>query len=301
MQERRERRGRVGHGLGGLCPKCGAQKTCKKPGDCFNDKCSNGKCGDGPGTKDDPGQSCKQIKRDYPKKGNGWYYVRGIKDQYKKDPFKVYCWQVDRLGGGWTLGMVNWHGIYFGNYGGRNDGNSHNCDVLARTPCGGYKLNDDKIRAVIGQVRTGRHATSGTATKFDVLVDQSGHQYRYAQANREYSVQLGWNSFWHWTQWRSLASSTQVTFQSWGWHNKNFNGKNTLGDGELIWEGELVCPGGRSQAGIRCEGTKRGGKFGAHPKGGSGCKRNLNAGRWTGNTHWCVRRACAPASLLHAW
>jgi len=200
----------------------------------------------------------------------------------------VYCWQKDRLGGGWTLGIVNWYGPRFGNHNGKYDGNSQSCNVLGRMPCGGYKLNDDKIRAIIGQSRHNRHTTSGTATKFDVMADQNGYQYRYSYRNSEYTVQLGYNAFWHWTQWRAVSTSkTPVTFQSWGWMNQNYDGGSTgLGNGELVWEGELNCDTSGSRAGIRCYKVKRGGKFGNNPNGGTGCGKNLNQGRWTGNAHW---------------
>ena len=254
---------------GGLCSKCGPQKTCSKDGDCFNNKCNakSKKCGGGPGTSsNEPGETCKQIKRDYPNAKNGRYYIRGVNNVLS--PFKVYCWLADRDGGGWTLALVNWYGSGVRSQAeiGSADGN-----VLGRRTYA-YKLHDNKIRAVIGQ-------KSNTASMFEVMQDQASWNHYYASSNREYNIFKDYTAKWHWTWHQSIEeSSTKSDFHS--YVIRNFDGVNPVGDGTLNWRGRPRC--GRSSrghnwqsnAGFFCHGDtySSAAGFQSRPWGGSGCK-----------------------------
>jgi len=267
---------------GGLCPKCGPYKTCSKDGDCLNNKCNakSKKCGGGPGTSsNEAGETCKQIKRDYPNAKNGRYYIRGVNNVLS--PFKVYCWLADRDGGGWTLGLVNWHGSGVSSQAeiGNADGN-----VLGRRTYR-YKLHDNKIRAVIGQ-------KSNTASMFEIMQDANGICAHYTSWNREYNIFKDYTAKWHWTWHQSIEeSSTKSDFHS--YETRTFDGVNPVGDGKLNWRGRPRC--GKSSnrghnwqhnAGFFCHGDTYGSAagFSSRPWGGSGCKQNL--GRWSGYFHF---------------
>lgn len=267
---------------GGLCPKCGPQKSCAKDGDCFNGKCNSKskKCGGGPGTsQSDPGETCKQIKRDYPSAKNNRYWIRGVNNVLS--PFKVYCWLADRDGGGWTLGLVNWYGS-----GVRSQAQIGNVDanVLGRRGHV-YKLHDSKIRAVIGQKQ------DGSKSMFEVMQDQAGWNQYYASSNREYNIMKDYTAKWHWTWAIAIdESSTNSDFHS--YKINNFDGTNPVGDGTLNWRGRPRCGtksighNPRHNAGMFCHGRPYNGASGftGDPRGGRGCKQNL--GRWTGEFHF---------------
>jgi len=262
---------------GGLCKqKCGPQKKCTKGGDCFNGMCLKGTCGGKSGTsQQEAAESCKQIARDYPRAKNGRYWVRGVGNTVS--PFKVYCWLVDRLGGGWTLGMVNAYRWCRPNGGGAASGSVDNNVLGIKTGC--YKMADDKIRAVIGQ-------KSGQSSKFDVMQDQAGIDHRYTNGNYEYTVMLGYTERWHFTYWTRVGpSKTKVSIRSYYW-NRKFDGVNTLGEGTLNWKGTIKC-GNQQAAGIVCNGNTVGDAgFSNNPNGGAGCKKDLGNGRWRGQLHW---------------
>jgi len=258
---------------GGLCKKCGPQKKCAKAGDCFNDMCLKNTCGGKSGTsQSEAAESCKQIARDYPKAGNGRYWVRGVGNTVA--PFKVFCWLVDRLGGGWTLGLTN--GYHWCHPSSGDAGNVDSNVLGRRTAC--YKLHDNKIRAVIGQ-------KSGQASKFDVMGDQAGHNHYYSGSNREYAIVLGYTERWHWSRWTPVGTSkTKIDVRSYYW-NSNFDGTNTRGEGTLNWKGTSNS-GGSSTAGIRLYGgTKGASGFSGNPNGGRGCKKDVGRSP-NGNHHW---------------
>jgi hypothetical protein len=96
---------------GGGCSGCGANSVCKVTSDCEGGlPCKNGKCGlDGKTTKT-AGKTCKAIKLAVAASKNGIYYVTGPNGEYKSSPKRVFCWQSDRDGGGWTLGMKGHYG-----------------------------------------------------------------------------------------------------------------------------------------------------------------------------------------------
>jgi len=260
---------------GGLCKqKCGPQKKCAKAGDCFNNMCLKNTCGGKSGTsQSEAAESCKQIIRDYPKAKNGRYWVRGVGNTVA--PFKVFCWLVDRLGGGWTLGFTN--GYHWCHTGSGAQGNVDGNVLGNRAGC--YKMADDKIRAVIGQ-------KSGQSSKFDVMNDQSTWDRRYTSANLEYTVMLGYTERWHFTRWTPVGpSKTKVSFRSYYW-NSDFDGTNTRGEGTLNWKGTVTNCGRGSNGGIMCNGHTQGDSgFSGNPNGGAGCKKRLST-RWTGNMHW---------------
>ena len=168
---------------GGICTqKCGAQKACKKASDCALGQCQGGKCGGGPGTESSPGDSCKQIKRDYKQNKNGRYWITGVGKQ-KVAKFKVFCWMVDRVGGGWTLINTGW---YSSNRGGGSCIGPNDCGSVDHSGLLGiktkpYKLSDTKIKAVIGQ-------PAGQSSQFDIMGDQSGWNNHYGSGNYEYVV-----------------------------------------------------------------------------------------------------------------
>lgn len=67
---------------GGLCSlKCASTKACKLDSDCEHGSCSQDKkCGGFSGLSEKlAGDSCKQIKRDYPKSKNGKYFIKGTR------------------------------------------------------------------------------------------------------------------------------------------------------------------------------------------------------------------------------
>ena len=154
---------------GGLCSiKCASAKKCKADSDCVFGSCSTAKkCGGFNGLGEETaGDSCKQIRRDYPKSKNGKYYVKGV-GQTLKHSVLVFCWMEDREGGGWTMFMKNWYaGSRLGPWNFNGVGSPRSCDVLGIRGCA-YKMHDDIIRAVIGQ-------KLGQATKFDIMGDQAG-------------------------------------------------------------------------------------------------------------------------------
>jgi len=192
----------------------------------------------------------------------------------------VFCWLVDRLGGGWTLGWVSAYRWCHPNGRGGGGGSVDNNVLGIKTGC--YKLADDKIRAAIGQ-------KSGQASKFDVMGDQAGIDHRYSSGNYEYTVMLGYTARWHFTHWTSVdKSSTKVDFRSYYWNNK-FDGSNTQGDGTLNWKGTVNTNGARRNGGginlYGSENMQGDSGFSKYTNGGYGCKKN-KSGRWSGALHW---------------
>jgi len=270
---------------GGLCPKCGPQKKCAKDGDCFNDKCNTKtkKCGGGPGTSsNDPGDSCKQIKRDY-NTANGRYYVKGFGGGVMS-VFKVYCWMQQRQGGGWTLIQTNWYNggqasVRTGDYG--NVDNSNIFHAKGHP----YKLADTKIRAVIGQ-------KSGTPTAFDIMGDQAGINSYYSGVNVEHTIITNYKANWYSSDSannpiKESSTTTEMkiyTLRSGSRSNPNTPGVgNNVADGELAWTGRPKC-GHVGKSGVNCYGNTKGKNAG--PRGGQGCKFNRSRNRWHGTLHF---------------
>jgi hypothetical protein len=57
--------------------------------------------------------------------------ARSPNEEFKSSPKKVYCWQSDRDGGGWTLGLKNWYGSHHSFAGGgRRQTNNINSGVM---------------------------------------------------------------------------------------------------------------------------------------------------------------------------
>jgi len=265
---------------GGACGKCAYGKACSKGSDCENDKCSKkNKCGAGGGTSEaDAGESCKQIKRDTPKAANGRYWITGWGSAKQSKPFKVFCWNADRSGGGWTLMLVNWYtgGPSTGCW---REGSCGNVDADVLAGRNAYKLDDKLIRATIGQKDT------STATKFDIMQDANGRNSYYSNNNREYNILNGYTAKWHFTRWRTMdGSSTKAHFVSYEW-SSSFDGKTPLGDGSINWQGRPKCDasaigGAGNGAGVNCRGQD-----GSGPNGGHHCRRNLGM-RWSGALHF---------------
>ena len=111
------------------------------------------------------------------------YWVKGY-DAVEVTPYRVYCWQADRQGGGWTLGIVNWYTAgKFPNsvaVGDTYDAlRQTDRDVLGSKTIK-YKLSDKQIWAAIGQ-------KAGQKSKFEVMADQSARNTYYSATNNEYA------------------------------------------------------------------------------------------------------------------
>jgi len=268
---------------GGACAvKCPSTKKCKADTDCQFGSCSKDKkCGGFSGVSEKfAGDSCKQIKRDYPKAKNGKYWLKGIK-QILKHAIVAFCWMEGREGGGWTLFMKNWYaGHKLGPWKSTvGYGSPRTCDVLKLKGCA-YKMHDDIIRAVIGQ------EDAETDAKFDVMQDQIGTHTYYSANNREYTVMLGYEAAWNFILYTPVPESkSKVLFRSY-YMSSNFNGKTPNGDGTINWEGQLNCGRGGT-AGINCYGVKSYTKgYNNQPIVGEGCKTNPSTNRWKGTLHW---------------
>jgi hypothetical protein len=181
-------------------------------------------------------RSCNDIKTAGASIGSGIYTV-DPDDGGPLAPVQVRC-DMDRDGGGWTLGVKAWyqggvHGIT-GPVGTVVDG-----PTLKGNP---YKLADDVIRAIIGPTEN-----------FDILADQNGYNPSYSTGNYEYVVLRNYTG-----QWRFdgpvAPSATQTVMQSY-----------RAADGALAWTGELLC--GLGGFGINCLNVLTG----PNPAGGAGC------------------------------
>jgi len=263
---------------GGACStKCGPKKKCKVGGDCQGNTCKKGTCGGGPGTsQSNPGESCKQIKRDH-NSANGRYWVKGFGGGAMSTAFKVYCWMQERQGGGWTLIQTNWYNggqasVRPGDYGNVDHPNIFHAKGHA------YKLADTKIRAVIGQ-------KSGTPTGFDLMGDQAGINSHYSGYNVEYAIMTNYKANWYSSESANnpiKESSTTTEMKVYTLRSGSRSDPNTPGvgnnkpEGELSWTGRPRC-GKWGKSGVNCYGVYGGGNG---PNGGRGCKIDRSRGRW---------------------
>jgi len=273
---------------GGACgTKCGPKKKCKAGGDCEGGTCRKGTCGGGPGTsQQEPGESCKQIKRDF-NPANGRYWVKGFGAGEVQDAFKVYCWMQERDGGGWALISTNWYvggkqNMRIGDYG------SVDNSRLFYAHGHVYKLADTKIRAVIGQSQK-----AGVESMFDYMGDQQGLNTHYSSYNIEHVITYNYKADWFSSpnpsttrpMKESSNSKTQskvFLLRSGARSNPNTPGVgNNKADGEVAWTGRMRC-GGRGRTGINCYGTPYSGSPQTNPNGGSGCKFRRDRRRWSG-------------------
>jgi len=175
--------------------------------------------------------------------------------------------------------MKNWYsGHKLGPWGKYAFNSPKHCDVMSKKGCA-YKMNDDVIRAVIGQ-------KLNQVTKFDVMQDQIGTHTYYSRNNREWTMMTNYNAAWHFTRYSPVRQSAPpARFRSY-FMPRNFDGVSSVGDGSINWEGTLNC--GRSgTAGINCYGTLASAKgFNRKPIGGEGCRNNPSTNRWKGTLHW---------------
>ena len=268
---------------GGACStKCGPKKKCKVGGDCQGKTCEKGTCGGGPGTsQQEPGESCKQIKRDF-NSANGRYWIKGFGAGVVQTAFKVYCWMQERDGGGWALIQSNWangaNNVFrVGDYGSVDNSN------LFKTKGHPYKLADAKIRAVIGQSQK-----AGEQSTFDLMGDQAGINNAYSYVNVEHAILYNYKADWYSTPNSNTnkpmkESSIKTEMKVFLLRSGQRTNPNTPGvgsnkaDGEVAWTGRPKC-GGRGKSGINCYSIYNGGS----PNGGGGCKFRRDRRRWGG-------------------
>jgi hypothetical protein len=253
-------------------------------------------CGDG-ASKASPALTCKGIVKKFGPGSNGLFWVIGRNQEYLSAPFRVYCWNADRDGAGWTLGVVGYYcghqrPAFANNNGGGNSGDYKGTsgDInrgdhwLSRNP-GAYKLEDSKIRAIIGQSDHKNDKASGAASKFSYMSDQNGWNGYYAGSNREYLVMEGYVQRWRFHRQQSIKESNPRTniMTAYGWNNNYGGSAAAHGDGFINWRGLPKC--GHGGAGVSCNGQTSGSPQ-TSPKGGRGCNKNLSYDRWAGNLHW---------------
>lgn len=272
---------------GGICVKsgkvCGILGKCKAHTDCANGICGEqGKCGHEDGTSQKKASlTCKTIKIEYPDSPNGFYWVMGPHEEFKNSPKKVYCWQTDRDGGGWTLGIKSWYGQHHhfdGN--GRRQTNNINSGVMDHLGSY-YKMDDNDIRTYIGQPNPTADGNNNKASMFSYMRDQSGYNNYYSSFNRQYTVHKKYTARWFFSTgpWTNVKESTTETeFSSYYWpQHWNNDPTNPPGDGKLNWRGVPIC-GNIGGAGISCRYTHSG-KPQKNPDAGFGCEVHLGQHR----------------------
>jgi len=294
---------------GSFCSgRCSLKETCSVNTDCdqtrfqqcinVDNKKTCTEAGDGQ-TKERAGQTCKQILSDYPTSTNNVYWIRGIRNVLPS-AVQVYCWLEDRDGGGWMLGIK--HGYTNArdlSQAAFNSDKTTASDLLTSTVSYQYKLDDVHIRAAIGQT------TSFTSTtRFDMLMDQVGFNSYYGAANREYAIMRNYEAHWEFNPARTVRNS-----RNWGsptdtknrtylesYKIPNFDGKDAVGDGTLIWKGKTKCyEGSNGRRGVFCSSAATSGSVvvGANTPsrgtdGGGGCTINLSRGLWSGSPHFVM-------------
>jgi hypothetical protein len=252
-------------------------------------------CGSGT-SKTSPALTCKGIVKKYGKKPNGLYWIIGRNQEYAKDPKRVYCWNTDRQGGGWTLGLVSYYcghqrPSFSGDASGTTGDINRGHHWLTNRQPGAYKLDDKVIRAVIGQPDHTNGGASAKASKFSYMSDQNGWNSYYAGSNREYLVMEGYTARWRFVRFQGMLESNPRTnvLTSYYW-NSNYNGnQNAKGEGAVNWKGSPKCgkdsPTRPSGAGISCRGQYSGSPQ-TNPYGGRGCNKNIGHDRWHGDLHY---------------
>jgi hypothetical protein len=279
--------------------KCPPMKLCNSDSDCALDVPCTDKAGgakkcnaNGNGlSSNTPGLTCKGIKLSFPQSRNGLFWIIGRNMEYKNDPFKVYCWNTDRDGGGWTYILRSYYSghhqpRYSNNNGMRETGSLS--DPLCHI-CGLYKMDDNKIRAVLGQKdhtndNRGLKNQGAYHTKFDYMLDQSGYNSYHSGGNKEYIINRDYTARWFfWAAWVSgqggeavLESTTKTEMTSYKIAGTgNWNGRSAQGEGTVMWKGQARCGTG-TEAGVACRGVQGGSKS---PACGNGCKQNLGHNR----------------------
>jgi len=235
-------------------------------------------------------RTCKEIRINFPTSKNGIYWLNGRNMELKSAPFQAFCWNTDRDGGGWTMFLRSYYEghqrpVYNGN--GVSDSGDVNDDILQFLG-GAYKLDDKKIRAIIGQkdITDGGRASSKKGM-FSYMVDQSKWNDYYSDNNKEYGVMKKYTARWRFVRFQQMdSSSTSEEFTSYA--IPNFDGKTPVGDGTVNWKGRPRCGsrymGGGAGAGISCRDTHNG-KPQRSPRGGRGCTKNTGRNRWGGSFH----------------
>jgi len=278
---------------GGACgPTCAQKKKCTRDADCGGGGACNPTkkvCGGGPGTSEQrPGDSCKQIKRDYNSK-NGRYWIRGFGAGRLQSAFKVYCWMQERDGGGWSLIQSNWYSS--GKVGlQQNDYGDVDNSRLFHSKGHHYKLADTKIRASIGQSQK-----TGEQSSFDLMGDQGGLNTYYSSVNIEHAILYNYKADWFSTSNYNRnepmkESSTKTEMKIFLLRSGARSNPNTPGvggnkaDGEVSWTGRPKC-GSRGKTGVNCYGAYSGSPR-TNPSGGTGCKFRRDNRRWNGQLHF---------------
>ena len=186
-----------------------------------------------------PTGSCKQILDYGLSTGSGKYQLSTA-----SGPVTVEC-DMDRQGGGWTLGVKSWYCAGLTSTGAVGSIE----DALTRKGQP-YKLSDDVIREIIGP-----------GQKMDVLFDQNGYNSAYSGGNHEYVVIRGYTAEWTWGG-VVPESSTTTTMTSY---------RRT--DDAVAAHFNFNC-GGVGGRGINCLNVASGS---INPQGGSGCFINMGS------------------------
>jgi hypothetical protein len=226
---------------------CGPLSKCKADTDCRGTvPCVDGICGQDGLTKETAAKTCKAIVLHFKDSKNGFYWVTGGNNEFTaengKGPKKVMCWQEDRDGGGWVLGIKNWYGQHhhFAG-GGRRQTNDINSGVMGHLGQY-YKMDDREIRAYMGQKDPLNDANNGPTSSMSLMRDQNGHHTGYAPANREYTIMKNYVGRWYFSQGNVISESTEnAELSSWAMPSNYDGGLTSVGDGILNWRGEPKC------------------------------------------------------------
>jgi hypothetical protein len=197
------------------------------------------------GTQANPGRTCKAIKTAMSTASNGIYWIDPESDG---SPIQVQC-EMNRQGGGWTLGLKAWHGAAVLG----NTGAAGTVGDAMTLEGGNYKLSDNDIRDIIGP-----------ANKFAVMAVQVGHNTQHSTGNYEYTILSNYTGTWNFGV--LMPESTTATSLA----------AYRVVDNANIWTGRLGCGDGSVDAnarGIACSALISG----PNPAGGAGCSVALGS------------------------
>jgi hypothetical protein len=206
-----------------------------------------------------------------------------------KGPKKVYCWQEDRDGGGWTLGIKSWYGAH-NYYSGNGLRQTNTIDSGVMDHLGQYyKMDDEEIRVYLGQPDPLNDDKAAGNSEMEIMRDQSGHNKVYSDYNREYTIMKYYTGRWYFDtkDWDAMPeSTTDAELSSYAMPGNYTGGAESAGEGTLNWRGRPIC-GKKRKAGIGCVGSHSGSPQ-TSPAGGAGCNQDLGRDGWSGDLTWTM-------------
>lgn len=226
-------------------------------------------------------RTCKEIKINFKDSKNGIYWLNGRNQEFKSAPFQAFCWNTDRDGGGWTLFLRSWYRANTGDFKNRaqDDAGDVNDDQMQKLGSY-YKLDDKKIRAVIGQKDHNNGNKNAKTGMFSYMTDQSDRHTGYSDENNEYGIMKKYTARWRFYIWDQMESSTTAEEYT-SYLMPKFDGRTPTGDGVVNWKGRPKCGKrwvGNAGAGISCRNTHNG-KPRTNPAAGRGCTKNKSRNR----------------------